>query len=71
MRALYLMIGVLIGLVFVVGCGGCDRAPPLAAGGCCIPSSGGCADGQITADACDGRFWIGRTCSDDDPPVCE
>ena len=60
----------LIGVLFLAGCIGCDDAP-LVAGGCCIPTTGGCADGAITADACDGRFWIGRSCSDDDPPVCE
>ncbi len=58
---------VLFGMLVLLGC----ADPPLVAGGCCIPTTGGCADGAITADACDGRFWIGRTCSDDDPPVCE
>ncbi len=63
MRAL-----LLIGVMFVVGCGGGDAVvleedPPVLAGGCCIPTTGGCADGAITADACDGRFWIGRVCN--------
>ena len=58
----------LLAALFLTGC----PEPPLAAGGCCLPTSGGCADGpQITADACEGRFWIGRTCSDEDPPTCE
>ena len=66
----------LVGALMLLGCGGGDAVvieadPPLVAGGCCLPTTGGCADGAITADGCDGRFWIGRTCSDDDPPVCE
>jgi len=64
MRAL-----LLIGVLFLFACGDgagvvVEEDPPLAAGGCCIPTSGGCADGpQITADSCDGRFWIGRVCN--------
>ncbi len=61
MRAL-----VLVAAVFLLGCPDpveVEEKEPLAAGGCCIPDTGGCADGAITANACDGRFWIGRSCN--------
>lgn len=61
MRAL-----ILIGALFLLGCPEpvVEDEPPLAAGGCCLPTTGGCADGpSVTAAGCDGRFWIGRTCN--------
>lgn len=65
----------LISILFAFTLTGCpepqQEEEPLAAGGCCLPTSGGCADGpDITSDGCDGLFYPGRTCSDDNT-ACE